>query len=220
MVQIESWRKQALADQRDQPYMAEIKQYLIQRKQAWAIVYPEVKNIFAAFDHSSWDNTRVVILWQDPYHGPGQAHGLSFSVQAWVATPPSLVNIYKQIQSEYPDFTYDNGDLTHWADQGVLLLNSLLTVEDGRPLSHSQIGRQALTDAAIKALSNHKEHVVFMLWGKFAQSKASLIDQSKHLVLQAAHPSPFSAYNGFFGCNHFTQCNEYLRSHGLEQIQR
>jgi uracil-DNA glycosylase len=131
-----------------------------------------------------------------------------------------LVNIYKQIQSEYPDFTYDNGDLTHWADQGVLLLNSLLTVEDGRPLSHSQIGRQALTDAAIKALSNHKEHVVFMLWGKFAQSKASLIDQSKHLVLQAAHPSPFSAYNGFFGCNHFTQCNEYLRSHGLEQIQR
>lgn len=220
MINIESWRKQMLGDQRQQPYMWEIKQYLVERRKAGAVIYPEAKNIFAAFDHSGWDMTRVVILGQDPYHGPGQAHGLSFSVQAWVTPPPSLVNIYKQIQSEYPDFTYDNnGDLTYWADQGVLLLNAFLTVEDGRPLSHSQIWRQTLTDAAIKALSDHKEHVVFMLRGKFAQSKATLIDQSKHLVLQAAHPSPFSAYNGFFGCNHFTQCNEYLRKNGLEEVK-
>ncbi len=219
MIQIESWRKQALSDQRDQPYLWDIRQYLIERKQAGTVIYPESKNILAAFDHSSRGSTRVVILGQDPYHGPGQAHGLSFSVQVWTNPPPSLVNIYKQIQSEYPDFTYTNGDLTHWADQGVLLLNSLLTVEDGRPLSHAQIWWQKLTDAAIQALSDHKEHVVFMLWGKFAQSKAALIDQSKHLVLQAAHPSPFSAYNGFFGCNHFTQCNEYLRKNGLKEIR-
>jgi len=219
MIQIESWRKEALADQRDQSYMQEIKQTLIERKQAGAIIYPESKNIFAAFDHSSWENTRVVILGQDPYHGAGQAHGLSFSVPAWVTPPPSLVNIYKQIKSEYPDFTYDNGDLTHWADQGVLLLNSLLTVEEARPLSHEQIWRQTLTDAAISALSDHKEHVVFMLWGNFAQSKTVLIDESKHLVLRSSHPSPLWAWRGFMWCGHFRQCNEYLRENGLEEIE-
>lgn len=220
MIYIEDWRKNILANQRDQAYLTEIKQFLIERKQAWATIYPEAKNIFAAFDHSAWDDTRVVILGQDPYHGPHQAHGLSFSVQPWTTPPPSLVNIYKQIQSEYPDFHYTNWDLTPRANQWVLLLNAFLTVEAGKPLSHAHIGWQILTDAAIKALSDYKKHVVFMLWGKFAQSKETLINQSKHLVLKAAHPSPFSAYNGFFGCNHFRQCNDYLVSHGLAEINR
>lgn len=219
MIQIESWRKQALSDQREQPYMWAIKQYLLERKHSGAVIYPEGKDIFAAFDHSSWEDTRVVILWQDPYHWPGQAHGLSFSVQAWVKAPPSLVNIYKEVKSDYPDFTYDNGDLTHWADQWVLLLNSLLTVEEGKPLSHAMIGRQTLTDAAISALSDHKEHVVFMLWGNFAQSKAVLIDESKHLVLRSSHPSPLWAWRGFMGCGHFRQCNEYLKQNGLDEVR-
>lgn len=219
MIQIESWRKHALANQRDQIYMQTIKQSLIERKQAWAIIYPESKNIFAAFDHSSWANTRVVILGQDPYHGAGQAHGLSFSVQAWVTPPPSLVNIYKEIKSEYPDFMYENWDLTHWANQGVLLLNSLLTVEDGRPLSHAQIWRQQLTDAAISALSDHKEHVVFILWWNFAQSKSVLIDETKHLILKSSHPSPLGAWRGFMWCGHFRQCNEYLNKNGLKEIE-
>lgn len=219
MITIESWRKKALSDQWEQSYIWEIRQYLVERKQQWAMIYPNGKDIFAAFDHSSRENTRVVILWQDPYHGPGQAHGLSFSVPVWIKAPPSLVNIYKEIKSDYPDTIYDDGDLTHWADQGVLLLNSLLTVEDGRPLSHAQIWWQTLTDAAISALSQHKEHVVFMLWGNFAQSKAVLIDWSKHLVLKSSHPSPLGAWRGFMWCRHFRKCNEYLRENGLEEIK-
>jgi len=219
MIQIESWRKQALAAQWEQPYIWEIKSYLLERKQTGAIIYPESKDIFAAFDHSSWENTRVVILWQDPYHGAGQAHGLSFSVSVWIPLPPSLVNIYKEVKSDYPNTKYDNGDLTHWADQWVLLLNSLLTVEAGKPLSHAHIWWQYLTDAAISALSTHKEHVVFMLWGKWAQSKAALIDWSRHLILESSHPSPLGAWRGFVWCGHFCKCNEYLKENGLKEIR-
>ena len=181
-------------------------------------VYPHQKSIFNAFALCPFDQVKVVILGQDPYHGPEQAHGLCFSVQKGVRVPPSLKNIYKEMQSDVGIAMRNDGDLTQWATQGVLLLNATLTVEAGKPGSHQGIGWEQFTDAVIKKISDEKEHVVFLLWGKYAQTKGTHIDTTKHLVLKAPHPSPFSAYTGFFGCKHFNETNRYLVQHGRSPI--
>jgi uracil-DNA glycosylase len=196
LVQINDSRYTELEDQFTLPYFQNIIQTIKNDKELGKTIYPKGVDIFKAFDLCGWDDVRVVILGQDPYHGKGQAHGLCFSVSDGIAPPPSLINIYKEIESEYPEskINYKNGNLTHRTEQGVLLLNAFLTVEAGKPLSHSQIGWEQFTDHVIKRLSESKSNLVFMLWGNFALSKSRLIDSQKHLVLTAAHPSPFSAY--------------------------
>lgn len=181
-------------------------------------VFPPPKQVFNAFYQCPFEKVRVVILGQDPYHGKGQAHGLSFSVQDNVPIPPSLQNIYKEIKADTGASIPSSGNLERWAIQGVLLLNATLTVEQGNAGSHQGLGWEEFTNAVIRTISDQKEHVVFMLWGKSAQEKNVLIDQTKHLVLKAAHPSPFSAHNGFFGCKHFSKANAYLETHGSEPI--
>jgi uracil-DNA glycosylase len=181
-------------------------------------VYPMPKDIFNAFDFCPFDTVKVVILGQDPYHGVGQAHGLSFSVPDGVRIPPSLVNVYKEIHSDLGIKIPESGNLEHWAKQGVLLLNATLTVRAGQPGSHQKKGWEEFTDAVIRKVSDEKEHVVFMLWGNYAKAKKELIDTTKHLVLEAPHPSPYSANSGFFGCKHFSQANEYLESTFLQTI--
>ena len=217
-VQIEDSWKEELKDEFTKPYFLKITEHLKKEKQEGKVIYPPGKLIFNAFGHTPFDNVKVVILGQDPYHNPGQAHGLSFSVPDGVKPPPSLVNIFKEIESDLGLPAPRNGNLTHWADQGVLLLNASLTVEANQPMSHSQVGWHLFTDEVIRHISAAKEHVVFMLWGRFAQNKAVLIDDKKHLVLKSAHPSPLSAYNGFFGCSHFSKANNYLREHGEKPI--
>lgn len=182
-------------------------------------VFPPPKLIFNAFELCPFDNVKVVILGQDPYHGKGQAHGLSFSVPDGVRPPPSLQNIYKEIQADIGTPIPESGNLERWAKQGVLLLNSTLTVELSQAGSHQGFGWERFTEAVIETISEKKEHVVFLLWGKFAQNKAHFIDESKHLVLKAPHPSPFSAHSGFFGCKHFSKTNTYLTEHGLDPIE-
>lgn len=182
-------------------------------------VYPLPKNIFKAFWLTPFQNVRVVILGQDPYHGAGQAQGLSFSVPAGLKLPPSLQNMYKEIESDIgikKDFT--DGNLEAWASQGVFLLNAILTVVASAPASHQKHGWEEFTDTVIKKISEEREHVVFILWGKYAQSKKNLIDTDKHLVLVAPHPSPFSAHSGFFGCKHFSLCNDYLKKNNLKEV--
>jgi uracil-DNA glycosylase len=213
----ESW-KQALADEFAQPYMAELKQYLLAERAAGRRVFPPGSRIFAAFDHTPLDAVRVVVVGQDPYHGPGQAMGLSFSVPRGVDVPPSLRNVFTEIESDLGIAPPGHGDLTHWADQGVLLLNTSLTVRAHEAASHAGKGWERLTDAAIRAVSEQREHVVFLLWGRHAQSKRSLIDPSRHLVLTAPHPSPLSASRGFFGCGHFSRANAYLVEHGQQPV--
>lgn len=214
----ESWRK-VLQPQFDSAYF-ELLTNFVRRAYQTSIVYPAGNKIFEAFNRTPFDKVKVVILGQDPYHGPHQAHGLCFSVQPGVAVPPSLVNIYKELSQEYQlDYSQRNGDLTHWADQGVLLLNATLTVQGGQPGSHQGKGWETFTDAAIQALSEQREHLVFLLWGSYAQKKGRVIDRRKHLVLETAHPSPLSVYRGFFGCGHFVKTNEYLVQHGLKPIQ-
>jgi uracil-DNA glycosylase len=181
-------------------------------------VFPPEEYVFNAFSLCSFENVRVVILGQDPYHGPGQAHGLSFSVPDGVKTPPSLKNIYKEIKTDIGNDIPLTGNLERWATQGVLLLNATLTVESGKPGSHQKFGWETFTDAVIKKISDEKENVVFLLWGSFARNKKSLIDTAKHLVLEAPHPSPLSAYTGFFGCKHFSQTNRYLASTEQREI--
>jgi len=181
-------------------------------------IYPPKDQIFKAFDLSSFDNTKVVILGQDPYHNEGQAHGLSFSVPKGVSIPPSLRNIYQELKSDLDFEPSKNGDLTHWAIQGILLLNSVLTVEKNSPGSHAKSGWVDFTDTVIDILNERKQNLVFLLWGAYAQQKIELIDQSKHLVLTASHPSPFSAHKGFFGCKHFSQTNDYLKMHNQQPI--
>ena len=176
------------------------------------IIYPPNEQIFAAFELSSFENTKVVILGQDPYHNEGQAQGLSFSVPKGVTIPPSLKNIFKELEMDLNIKPSLNGDLTHWGNQGVLLLNSVLTVEKNSPGSHAKSGWVNFTDTVIDILNEQKQNLVFLLWGAYAQQKTKLIDQEKHLVLMAAHPSPFSAHKGFFGCRHFSQANAYLQS--------
>lgn len=211
----ESW-KPVLQQEFDKPYFEALIDFLKQEKAAGKTIFPPGPQIFAAFDYTAFNDVRMVIIGQDPYHGQGQAHGLCFSVNKGIAVPPSLQNIYKEIKTDIEGFeTPNHGDLSHWAKQGVLMLNATLTVEKDKAGSHQGKGWEAFTDAVIKVVSTQKENVVFILWGKFAQSKARLIDETKHLILMAAHPSPFSAYNGFFGCKHFSKTNHYLKQHQL-----
>ncbi len=214
----ETWRE-VLQPQFDSAYFEILTNYVRNAYQT-SVVYPPAGKIFEAFNRTPFDKVKVVILGQDPYHEPGQAHGLCFSVQPGIQVPPSLVNIYKELSQEYQlDYSQRNGDLTHWADQGVLLLNATLTVQAGMAGSHQGKGWETFTDAAIAAISQYREHVVFLLWGSYARQKGRVIDRTKHLVLEAPHPSPLSVYRGFFGCNHFVQANQYLKQHGLEPIR-
>ena len=207
-----------LQPQFDAPYFAELKSFLVEERKTH-ICYPKGSDIFAAFDHTPFDKVKVVILGQDPYHEPGQAHGLCFSVPQGIAVPPSLVNIIKEINDDLgSQIPTTSGNLTGWADQGVLLLNATLTVRAHQAGSHQHHGWEQFTDAAICALSQLRQSIVFLLWGSYAINKSVLIDRSKHLVLTAPHPSPLSAYRGFFGCHHFSQCNAYLQQQGLAPI--
>lgn len=182
------------------------------------VVYPEARDVFAALNLTAFEDVRCVILGQDPYHGPNQAHGLAFSVKPGFPRPPSLNNIFKEIETDLQVKMPDGGCLDGWANQGVLLLNSVLTVRDGEPGSHANKGWEKLTDKIIETVSDQKEKVAFFLWGKFAWAKAPLVDSKKHLILYAAHPSPLSAHRGFFGCKHFSQANEYLAGNGFKKI--
>lgn len=212
-----SW-KQHLEGEFRSPYFADLKRFLLEEKQSGAVVYPPGSLIFNAFNTTPFDAVKVVILGQDPYHGPGQAHGLCFSVQPGVKPPPSLVNIFKELNTDLGLPIPDHGCLQKWAEQGVLLLNSGLTVRAGQPASHQGKGWERFTDAAVKALNDGKEGLVFLLWGKPAQLKGSLIDPKRHHVLKAAHPSPFSAHSGFFGTRHFSKTNAILEASGRKPI--
>lgn len=216
-VQIEAGWKQALADEFQQPYFAAIKDFLVAEKQANKVIYPPGPLIFNAFNQTPFDKVKVVILGQDPYHGPGEAMGLCFSVPKGIKVPPSLVNIYKEINRDLGLPIPGHGDLSAWATQGVLLLNAMLTVEAGKAASHQQIGWQKFTDSVIRRISDEKEGIVFLLWGKFAQGKKALIDQIKHYVLEAAHPSPLAG-NAFQGCGHFSRTNELLEKQGKAPV--
>jgi uracil-DNA glycosylase len=218
-VQIEPSWKEVLKDEFTKAYFLEIVTFIKTERALGKTIYPPGPLMFNAFNHTPFNKVKVVILGQDPYHNPGQAHGLSFSVPAGVKPPPSLVNIYKEIQKDIGvAMPAQYGNLTAWADQGVLLLNAILTVRANEPASHSKIGWMSFTDAVIKKLSDEKEGIVFLLWGKFAQEKQVLVDETKHFVLKAAHPSPFSADKGFFGCKHFSKANELLVKQGLSPI--
>lgn len=213
----ESWKK-VLHQEFDKPYFKQITEHLKTEKAQGKIIYPPGPLIFNAFLQTPFDEVKVVILGQDPYHGPGQAMGLSFSVQDGVQPPPSLVNIFKELHSDIGMAIPNTGNLTPWAQQGVLLLNASLTVRAGEPMSHSKIGWHHFTDTVIEKVSALKENVVFLLWGKFAQQKEEMIDTKKHHILKAAHPSPLSANNGFFGCRHFSKTNAFLSKKGLDPI--
>lgn len=194
-----------------------LKQFLVEEKNKY-VIYPPGPKIFSAFEYTPFDKVRVVILGQDPYHGPGQAHGLSFSVPDGIKPPPSLINIFKELQTDLNIPISKTGNLEKWAKQGVLLLNATLTVRANSPASHQKHGWEEYTDAVIKKLSDQKKGIVFILWGRYAQAKEVLIDQSKHYILKSPHPSPFSAYNGFFGCKHFSKINKLLTQQGLAEI--
>lgn len=217
-VKIEGSWKKVLKDEFSKPYFSEIVGFLRMEKAAGKVIYPPGSLMFNAFNLTPFDNIKAVLLGQDPYHGKGQAHGLCFSVQDGVKPPPSLVNIYKELYSDLGVPISKQGNLTKWAEQGVLMLNASLTVRAGEPMSHSRIGWAEFTDAVIRKVSDEKKGVVFLLWGKFAQEKQVLIDETKHRVLKAAHPSPYSADHGFFGCKHFSQTNEYLTKEGIDPI--
>ena len=216
-VRIEKSWKDALAEEFGKPYFESLVRFLHKEKAEGQTIYPPGSQIFRAFDLTPVENLKVVILGQDPYHGPGQAHGLSFSVSAGVPAPPSLKNIFKEIESDLGVKMSGYPDLEKWARQGVLLLNAVLTVRAGAAASHSKIGWEEFTDAVIRYISDNCEGVVFLLWGNFARSKSALIDRSRHHVLEAAHPSPL-ARGAFFGCRHFSQTNDILKSKGLQPI--
>ena len=213
----ESWR-QVLQPEFDKPYF-ELLTDFVRHAYRTTQCFPPAGQIFRAFDLCPFNKVRVVIIGQDPYHDVNQAHGLCFSVRDGVPAPPSLVNIYKELQRDLGKPIPSTGNLTHWAEQGVLLLNATLTVEAHKAGSHQGKGWEELTDAAIQALNNQRESIVFMLWGSYAQRKGQFIDRKRHLVLTAVHPSPLSAYRGFIGCGHFSQANHYLQQHGLAPIQ-
>ena len=208
----------ALQPEFEAPYMAELRQFLATQKAAGKIIYPAGNDWFNALNSTPLDQVKVVILGQDPYHGPGQAHGLSFSVPEGVRQPPSLVNIYKELADDMGGNIPQHGNLSRWAEQGVLLLNSVLTVEQGQAGAHQGKGWERFTDAVIHAVNEQCEHVVFMLWGAYAQKKAAYVDKQRHCILQAPHPSPLSAYRGFFGCQHFSKANSYLQNKGQKPI--
>jgi uracil-DNA glycosylase len=213
-----SWLE-ALEGEFEKDYMVKLKAFLLEEKQRGATVYPKGSDIFNALNHTPFDQVKIVILGQDPYHGQGQAHGLSFSVQKGVGVPPSLKNIYKELVDDFPGYVMPNhGELTKWADQGVLLLNATLTVRAHEANSHQGKGWEIFTDRIITELSAKREGIVFLLWGKYAQNKSALIDGSKHIILLAPHPSPFSAHTGFLGCKHFSKANEILAKEGKTPI--
>jgi uracil-DNA glycosylase len=216
-VKIETSWKEVLKDEFASPYFEELSK-TIREAYLQGPVYPPPKQVFNAFELCPFNKVKVVILGQDPYHGKGQAHGLCFSVPEGVRQPPSLQNIYKEIRDDLGKEIPESGNLERWARQGVLLLNATLTVLPSQAGSHQGFGWERFTDAVIKVISERKEHVIFLLWGRYAQEKGGHIDESKHLVLKAAHPSPFSAHSGFFGCKHFSKTNEYLKEHSLEPI--
>jgi len=217
-VRLEASWKARIGDYLLRPEMQALAAFLRAEKRAGKRIYPPGPEIFAAFEHTPFDAVRVVILGQDPYHGPGQAHGLCFSVRPGVRVPPSLENIFKEIQRDLGIPRPDHGCLTPWADRGVLLLNSVLTVEEGRAGSHQGKGWEGFTDAAIDALNRERDGIVFLLWGSYAQRKGQLIDTRKHCVLKSVHPSPLSAHRGFLGCGHFSAANRYLEAHGQAPI--
>ena len=213
----ESW-KAPLLPEFEADYMARLEAFLLGEKAAGKQIFPNSEEWFRALELTPLEKVRVVILGQDPYHGPGQAHGLCFSVQPGVRPPPSLVNIYKELQTDLGISRPHHGFLEHWATQGVLLLNSVLTVEMTTAASHRGKGWEKFTDAVIRLVNAKTDPVVFMLWGNYAQKKADFVDSARHLILKAAHPSPLSAHNGFLGCRHFSQCNAFLESKGLPPI--
>ena len=211
-----SW-KEKLQDEFEKPYFRELIDF-VKEEYKNHTVYPPGRLIFNAFNHCSFEEVKVVIIGQDPYHNPEQANGMAFSVAEGARVPPSLKNVYKEVSDEFNKPIPESGSLDRWADQGVLLLNATLTVRANSPGSHQKKGWEAFTDAVIKKVSDEKEHIVFMLWGAYAQKKGSIIDETKHLVLKSAHPSPFAANRGFFGNNHFIKANEYLKDKGKEPI--
>lgn len=217
-VKIEETWKQVLSGEFDSPYFGELDGF-VRKAYAGGVVYPPARHIFEAFNRTPFDKVKVVILGQDPYHEPNQAHGLCFSVNKGVRVPPSLVNIYKELEDEYgTPFQCRDGDLSHWADQGVLLLNATLTVAAGCAGSHQGKGWEMFTDAVVAKLAEQREHLVFMLWGSYARRKGAFVNRQRHLVLEAPHPSPLSAFRGFIGCGHFKKANEYLNANGLKPI--
>lgn len=217
-VKLEPGWLSVLGGELQKPYMGELKAFLKEEKQKGKVIYPPGSQWFNAFNSTPFDKVKVVILGQDPYHGPHQAHGLCFSVLPGIRVPPSLVNIYKELQSDLGISIPQHGCLSHWAEQGVLLLNATLTVEQGMAGAHQGKGWEQFTDAAIHTLAEQREHLVFMLWGSYAQKKGAFIDASRHLVLKAPHPSPLSAHRGFLGCRHFSQANQYLEQTGQVPI--
>ncbi len=208
----------ALGDEFEQPYMQQLKAFLAQEKQQHKVIYPHSADWFNAFKYTPLNNVKVVILGQDPYHGPDQAHGLCFSVRPGVKTPPSLKNIYKELESDLGCTPVEHGYLTHWAEQGVLLLNSVLTVEQSKAGSHQKKGWEQFTDKVIHLINEQMDGVVFLLWGSYAQKKAAFVDQQKHLVLKSVHPSPLSAHRGFFGNQQFSSANSFLLQKGKTAI--
>ncbi|MEX1188738.1 MAG: uracil-DNA glycosylase [Bacteroidia bacterium] len=216
-VKIEAGWKKALSEEFAKPYFSELKSFLVEERGKY-IIYPPGPSIFAAFNRTPFDKVKVVIMGQDPYHGPGQANGLCFSVAPGCKLPPSLKNIYKEITADLSQPMGNNGDLGYWADQGVLLLNATLSVRNSAPASHQGKGWEQFTDSVIRLISEKKKGIVFLLWGRPAQMKEKLIDTERHYVLKAAHPSPLSAYNGFFGCRHFSYCNKMLVDMGKTPV--
>jgi uracil-DNA glycosylase len=217
-IKLEASWKHALIDEFSKPYMLALRAFLKQETQSGQKIYPSPSNWFAALDHTPVDKVKVVILGQDPYHGPGQAHGLSFSVPPGVAPPPSLLNIFKELETDIGMPRPTHGHLLKWADQGILLLNSVLTVREGQAASHQKRGWEQFTDQIIHILNDHREHLVFILWGAYAQKKGQFIDRNRHLVIEGVHPSPLSAARGFMGSRPFSKCNAYLVAHGQTPI--
>lgn len=214
---MKTWTE-AIGDEKAQPYFQQILHYVHNERYAGKTVYPPQNEVFSAFALTEFEQVKVVILGQDPYHGPNQAHGLSFSVKPGIAPPPSLLNMYKELAQDVNFQIPQHGYLIDWAKQGVLMLNTVLTVEQGKAHSHANIGWETFTDKVIHQLNQHREKLVFLLWGSHAQKKGQFIDRNRHCVLTAPHPSPLSAHRGFFGCRHFSKANDYLRSQGLSEI--
>lgn len=211
--------KDVLHEEKSTDYFQHILNFVKQERDAGKVIYPSAEDVFNAFRYTEFSDVKVVILGQDPYHGPGQAHGLCFSVQEGIKIPPSLVNIYKELNQDIEGFSIpSHGYLKRWADQGVLLLNTVLTVEEGKAHSHSKIGWERFTDAVVEKINTHLSGVVFLLWGSHAQKKAAIVDREKHHVLTSVHPSPLSAHRGFFGSKHFSQCNQILAAQGKAPI--
>lgn len=215
---MKSW-KDAIGEEKQKPYFQHILSYVSQERVNGKIVYPPKQEVFSAFALTEFCDVKVVIIGQDPYHGPNQAHGLSFSVKPNIAPPPSLINIYKELAQDVGFQIPQHGYLVNWAKQGVLLLNTVLTVEQGKAHSHANIGWETFTDKVIHQLNRHREKLVFLLWGSHAQKKGQVIDGTRHCILKAPHPSPLSAHRGFLGCRHFSQTNAYLKKQGIVEIE-